>query len=252
MLKASDFIKQLKMTANAKTLYVMGGFGAPAGYGNNRYRYSNNNPYNRQESRRKLINAAAPDTFFFDCVGLVKGVLWDFNRDPDRVYGGADYASNNVPDYDAKEMMFSGCPDAALIKGKPEPGEFLWFNGHCGVYLGENKTIESTPSGKDGVQIRTFDSRWTHHGHLKYVDYSGVKPDPEPEQRYHSGSVYTVQCTGPLRIRSGPTTDRAIIDNLYRGDKVLCDGTVKDADGNTWVRIIGYVAAEYDGEVWLK
>ena len=252
MLKVNDFIQQLKMTANARTLYVMGGFGAPAGYGRNRSRYSNNNPYNQQESRRKLINTVAPDTFFFDCVGLIKGTLWGFNRDPNRIYGGADYESNNVPDDDAKQMMFLGCPDAAPINGKPEPGEFLWFNGHCGVYLGDNKTIESTPSGSDGVQIRDFDSRWKYHGHIKYVDYSGAKPEPEPETKYHSGSVYTVQCTGPLRIRSGPTTDRAIVDNLYRGDKVLCDGTVKDADGNTWMRIIGYAAAEYDGEVWIK
>ena len=254
MMKLSDFLTQLNKAASCSSLYVMGGFGAPAGYGTNRKRYSTNNSYNRLQVRAKKILNASDDTFFFDCVGLVKGILWGWIGDPKRVYGGADYGSNGVPDYDAKQMMFSGCKDASEIKGRPEPGEFLWFDGHCGVYLGDGKTIESTPSGSDGVQIRTFDSRWKYHGHLKYVDYSGVKPDPEPEPetKYHSGSVYKVQCTGPLRIRSGPTTDRAIIDNLYRGDKVLCDGTVKDADGNTWMRIIGYVAANYDGEVWIE
>lgn len=265
MLKASEFIKQLKMTCNSKTLYVMGGFGAPAGYGNNRSRYSSNNAYNKQPERVKMIQAAAPDTFFFDCVGLVKGTLWGFNRDPSRVYGGASYASEGVPDYDAKEMMFSGCTGQSTDFSRIEPGEFLWLDGHCGVYIGEGLAIESTPKWKNGVQITAvsnigskagYNSRkWTYHGKLRYVDYTGAQPAPEPvpdPSEYTPGKVYKVTCTGPLRIRSGAGTDWSIIDNLYRGDRVEVERVVKDKAGNTWIKINGYVAARYDGEVWIE
>lgn len=261
MLKASDFVAELKKTANVKTLYVMGGFGAPAGYGNNRNRYMNNNAYNKQPERQKMIQAAAPDTFFFDCVGLCKSTLWGFNRDASRVYGGASYASNGVPDYDAKEMMFSGCTDHSKDFSHIVPGEFLWLDGHCGIYIGDGLAIESTPAWKNGVQITAVGNigskagynsrRWTYHGRLKYVDYKD-QPAPVPSDEYKAGNVYTVSCKGPLRIRKGPGTDKDIIDDLYRGDKVLCDGVVKDKDGNTWLKITGYTCAKYGKEVYIN
>lgn len=251
-MKVADFLTQLKKAANSTTLYVMGGFGAPAGYGNNRNRYKNNNAYNRQDSRQKKINAATPDTYFFDCVGLVKGVLWDWNALPNRIYGGADYGSNGVPDYDAKQMCFSGCRDAGPITGALDPGEFLWFNGHCGIYLGDGKTIECTPSWNDGVQIRDMDNRWTHHGHLNYVEY-GAKPQPTPTpEDYKPGNMYTVTCTGPLRVRKGPSTSDYILENLYKGDKVICEDVVKTAGGSVWLKVTGYVAAKFDGEVYIN
>lgn len=252
-MKVSDFLAQLKKASNSKTLYVMGGFGAPAGYGSNRTRYSNNQPYNKRPERTAKIKSASDNTFFFDCVGLVKGILWGWDARTNSVYGGADYVSNNVPDIDAKEMMFSGCKDAKRIStiSDIDPGEFLWFDGHCGVYLGSGKTIESTPSGSDGVQIRNYDGRWTYHGHLKYVDYSGVQPTPTPAD-YTPGHIYTVTCKGPLRIRTGASTEYAIVDNLFKGDHVLCEGVSEDKDGNTWMRITGFVACKYDGEVWIE
>ncbi len=261
MMKVDKFLESLRATAKAKTLYVMGGFGAPAGYGNNRNRYKNNNAYNRQPDRQKMIDAAPDDCFFFDCCGLVKSTLWDFCRDPKRIYGGADYASNGVPDWDAKELMFSGCTDRSTEFSKIVPGEFLWMDGHCGVYLGDGLAIESTPLWANGVQITAVSNigykigykyrKWTYHGRLKYVDY-GAQPQPVPPEEYKPGTVYKVQCTGPLRIRKGASTDTEIIDNLYRGDKVECESVVKDKDGNTWLKITGYTCANYGGGVYIK
>lgn len=187
MMQVQEFLSQVRKAVNSKTLYVMGGFGAPAGYGNNRTRYMNNNDYNRQPDRQAKISRASDDTFFFDCVGLCKGVLWGWDALAGRVYGGADYGSNGVPDYDAKMMMFSGCTDPTTDFSKIDPGEFLWLDGHCGIYLGDGLAAESTPIWADGVQItavanlgskKGYNSRtWTYHGHLKYVDYkaSGYK-----------------------------------------------------------------------------
>ena len=52
-----------------------------------------------------MIMNASSDTFGFDCVCLVKGVLWGWNGDLSATYGGAKYTSNNVPDISADSMM---------------------------------------------------------------------------------------------------------------------------------------------------
>lgn len=258
MMKVDKFLDTLRKTAAANTLYVMGGFGAPAGYGNNRTRYKNNNSYNKQPERQKMIDAAADDCFFFDCCGLIKGVCWDFTLDPNRIYGGADYTSNGVPDWDAKQLMFNGCHNPSTDFSTIKPGHMLWMDGHCGVYLGDGLAVESTPSWANGVQITAVSNigykigykyrKWTYHGALKYIDYSS-QPDPS---NYKPGNIYTVSCTGPLRIRTGASTSTDIVDNLYRGDKVLCEDVMKDKDGNTWLKITGYTCAKYGEEVYIK
>lgn len=264
-MKVNDFLAMVKKACEVKTLYVMGGFGAPAGYGNNRTRYSSNNAYNERPERTKLIKAASDDTFFFDCVGLCKGILWGWRGDACRVYGGADYANSKViPDYDAKQMMFSGCTGQSKDFSSIVPGEFLWFDGHCGIYLGNGLAAESSPKWKDGVQITAvlnigkksgYNGRtWTYHGKLKYVDYSGAKPVPTPTPTtddYKTGNIYNVTCKGPLRIRKDAGTNNDIIGDLYKGDKVLCEGTKKDSAGNTWMKITGWIAAKYDGDKYV-
>ena len=56
---------------NYKTLYVMGGFGAPLNE-ENKNRYINGYAYNKQPSRAEKIRNASADTFAFDCVCLIK------------------------------------------------------------------------------------------------------------------------------------------------------------------------------------
>ena len=259
-MKVNDFLAMVKKACDVKTLYVMGGFGAPAGYGRNRTRYSTNNSYNKQPERAALIKAASDNTFFFDCVGLCKGVLWGWYGDASRVYGGAGYAENGVPDYDAKGMMFNGCTEQSKDFSNIVPGEFLWLDGHCGIYIGNGLCAESSPKWKDGVQITAvlnigkksgYNGRtWTYHGRLKYVDYSDVKPDPTTDG-YKAGSVYKVICKDTLNIRKDATTGSAIIDALDSGSKVLCESTKKDAAGNTWMKITGWIAAKYNGEKYV-
>ena len=76
VMKASEFVAKLKdVNANYKTLYVMGCFGAPMTAANKR-RYTTNHSYNKQTARINYINAATTDTFGFDCVNLIKAILW--------------------------------------------------------------------------------------------------------------------------------------------------------------------------------
>ena len=59
---------------NYKTLYVYGCFGAPMN-ARNKQRYKHNYPYNEQPARQAKINAASSNTFGFDCVNMIKGIL---------------------------------------------------------------------------------------------------------------------------------------------------------------------------------
>lgn len=169
--------KLIKIANDYKTVYIMGCFGAPMNDKNKR-RYSNNNDYNR--ARAVTINSASPDTFGFDCVCLIKGVLWGWNGDTNKVYGGAEYKSNNVPDI-GTEQIIDVCSDVSTDFSKIDVGELLWLSGHVGIYIGDGLAVECTPVWKNRVQITAvanigtkagYNSRkWVKHGKLPYITY---------------------------------------------------------------------------------
>ena len=168
-----------KIAKNYKTLYVYGCFGAPMN-STNKKRYTNNYDYNKSPARKKLILAASSDTFGFDCVNLIKGILWGWNGNVNAKYGGAVYKSNGVPDCSANGMM-NYCTSTSTDFAKIDIGEVVWMNGHIGIYIGDGLAVECTPIWEDGVQITAvgnigrksgYNTRtWTSHGKLKFIDY---------------------------------------------------------------------------------
>lgn len=186
-----DFVQRLKDVTHHKTLYVMGCFGAPLTSAN-KTRYINHHTYNTQSSRRAKINNADQNTFGFDCVCLIKSILWGWDGDTSKSYGGAIYCSNGVPDLNA-DGLFSKCFDISADFSDIEPGEMLHMDGHCGVYIGDGLAIECSPKWADGVQVTAvanirkisgYNSRtWLRHGKLPWVTYSSVEPSPSPDVR---------------------------------------------------------------------
>jgi hypothetical protein len=257
-MKVNDFIRMLKKAYNSKTLYVMGGWGFPLNSDNKKRTFVQ--PYNCKPERKVKINAASSDTFAFDCCGLPRSILWGWNADTKARNGGATYCANGVPEYDAKQFMFEGCTEQSCDFSKIEPGEFLWLDGHCGVYLGDGLAIESTPKWKDGVQItavanigkkKGYESRtWTYHGHLKYVDYSGVQPTPTPTE-YVVGKDYKVICKDTLNVRADASVSARKITELIPQTTITCREVKKDKSGNTWIKIDGWIAAKYNGETYV-
>lgn len=173
-----ELVKKLKdIATNYKTLYVMGCFGSPMTEAN-KTRFCNNHSYNKQTARQNMIKSASADTFGFDCVCLIKGVLWGWNGDKNKVYGGATYASNGVPDIDA-DMMIARCTNLSTDFNNIEIGEAVWCKGHIGVYIGDGLAVECTPSWKNCVQITSCNRtiagynrrNWTKHGKLPYITY---------------------------------------------------------------------------------
>ena len=168
-----------------RTLYVMGCFGAPLS-STNKTRYTANHPYNSQRDRAERIRAATADTFGFDCVGLIKGLLWGWNGDRGKTYGGARYTANGVPDINA-DTMIRRCSNVTTDFSSIQPGEAVWTDGHIGIYIGGGLAVEATPKWGDKVQITAVlnigskaghnGRRWKKHGRLPFVTYTAKTTD---------------------------------------------------------------------------
>lgn len=229
-MKASELIQKLRdIATNYKTLYVMGCFGAPM-TAKNKKRYTTNHSYNKQATRTKMINAASEDTFGFDCVCLIKGVLWGWNGDTNKTYGGAKYKSNGVPDICA-DSMIKVCSDLSTDFSNIIPGEAVWVKGHIGVYIGDGLAVECTPAWKNKVQITAvknigtkegYNARtWTKHGKLPYVEYDVMKDAVAP----------TDPITGT--VSTGSEADEKAIWDFLKG-KGLNDFAVAGVMGNLY------------------
>ena len=176
--------RAIDVAKNYKTLYVMGCFGAPMNSAN-KARYCKNHSYNMNATRQAMIKAASADTFGFDCVCLIKGLLWGWNGDTSKTYGGAGYAVNGVPDIGA-DTMITKCSGISTDFSKIEVGEAVWMEGHIGIYVGGGLAVECTPKWENKVQITACNCsvsgynrrNWTKHGKLPYVSYTGASEQP--------------------------------------------------------------------------
>ena len=178
--------KAVDIAKNYKTLYVMGCFGAPL-TGGNVSRYCTNHSYNKAPDRTAMIKAAAnqsPPVYGFDCVNLIKGILWGWNGNASKTYGGASYAVNGVPDIGADTMITKCTGVSTTGWANMAVGEAVWMSGHIGIYIGDGLAVECTPKWENKVQITAvgnigskagYNTRtWTKHGKLPYVDYTGA------------------------------------------------------------------------------
>ena len=269
IMKASDFVAKLKdIATNYKTLYVMGCFGAPMTTVNKK-RYIDHHPYNKQPARVKLINAASADTFGFDCVCLIKGVLWGWSGDKSKIYGGAKYATNGVPDVDANAMI-NLCSEVSADFSNVEVGEAVWTNGHIGVYIGNGLAIECTPAWKNRVQITACNCskpgyntrKWKKHGKLPYIDYTAAltaptktpKPKLDVATSYAKSMAgkYKVTASAGLNIRTGASSSKKSLGVLPKGTVVSNYGYYNiSSNGVKWLYVvtsnglIGYCSSRY-------
>ena len=247
-----------------KTLYVMGCFGAPL-TDTNKSRYIKNHPYNMAAARTSMIMAATPDTFGFDCVNLIKAVLWGWTGDKTKSYGGAKYATNGVPDEGA-DTMIKRCKDATASGwDKVDPGEVVWTTGHIGVYIGNGLAVECSPRWANNVQITAvgnigkkngYNTRmWKKHGHLPYVTYDKtvtpaqpetVKPVPITEVKAKGvarsfnkavAGTYTVTAGAGLNVRDAAGTDSRVLVTIPKGTTVKNYGYYTVVNGVKWLYV---------------
>ncbi len=184
MMTARELVSRcVDVVEHYKTLYVMGCFGAPMTAANKK-RYTQNHDYNKAAARTRMIHAATEDTFGFDCVNLIKGVLWGWVGDLSAQYGGAKYGSNGVPDVSA-DGMIRLCKSVTDDFREIVSGAAVWMPGHIGLYIGDGLAVECTPKWANRVQITAvgnigkkagYNTRtWKKWGLLPYVSYEEVE-----------------------------------------------------------------------------
>lgn len=220
-MKAKEFVDKLKDIAdNYKTLYVLGSIGSPM-TDSNKTRYISQHcaDYNGRFDRKRMIQKATSDTFGFDCVCLIKAVLWGWSGNQSDTYGGAVYGSNGVPDIGADEIILR-CSNVSNNFSSIEVGELVWMKGHVGIYIGDGLAVECTPAWKNCVQItacncyRSGYSRrnWTKHGKLPYIEYDTQKSEMTTPSQPDVNSIYwkvgdVVNFTGTKHYVSSNSTN---------------------------------------------
>ncbi len=175
-MEANSFVSKLcSIVSNQKTVYAWGMFGSTI----TKERVQGKaKQYPYWYTERKIssvftpLYGSNPPTWGFDCIGLIKGVLWGWNGEVNKTYGGAVYASNGVPDISA-DAMIDRCNEVSSNFNAIAIGEYLWMKGHCGIYIGNGQVVESSPKWKNGVQITALTARnWLKHGKLPYIIYN--------------------------------------------------------------------------------
>ncbi|MGM9545076.1 MAG: hypothetical protein ACI3VI_00730 [Vescimonas sp.] len=229
-MKAQTLVdKAVDIAKNYKTLYVMGCFGAPL-TGANVTRYCTNHTYNKDATRTAMIKAAAnqsPPVYGFDCVNLIKGILWGWCGNAAKTYGGATYTSNGVPDVGADQAI-KLCTDVTTDFSGITIGEAVWCSGHIGIYIGNGLAVECTPKWENKVQITAvanigaksgYNARtWTKHGKMPWVDYTGAEVDgkaPEASQPSNSASTALELSVGDVVTFTG--TKHYVSSNAVNG-----------------------------------
>ena len=230
-----EFVNMALKTAGMKTLYIKGGFGQVLTESRKKALIKQ---YDYNKKREALIMGATNDTFAFDCCGLVKGIIWGFKGDTKAVYGGAAYATNGMPDTGEKGIL-NMCTNLSDNMNNIEVGEFLYMTGHCGIYAGGGKVVESSPAWKNGVQVTDLAQRkWKTHGLLPQITYNQVSPVKKPavakpvlRQGSRGTQVdllqqdlnFTVGAKLIVDGQFGPLTRQALV-KFQRDNKLVQDG----------------------------
>lgn len=187
MMKAKELAETCRRIAEQeKTCYIWGGCGMPVTertIADKVAQYPLNRTQGYEAAAKALIGRHA---WMFDCVCLIKSVLWGWTGDWSKYYGGAIYGSNGVPDVTA-DGMIARCREVSPSFSALAQGEALWLPGHIGVYLGGGLAAECTPAFAGGVQLTAVANigeipgyplrAWQKHGKLPGVVYGA------PEQR---------------------------------------------------------------------
>ena len=184
-MKVNDFTtKALWIAKELPTAYALGMWGwklTPSAIEQKAKQYPNFYTTGKMTYLKGLKN-----TWGFDCVCLIKAILWGFGSNLKAPHGGAVYASNGVPDFGAdgiKAHCSLYTSDFSLIV----PGAILHRPDHVGIYVGNGLAVECTAAWDAKViisavgnigKVAGYNTRtWDEWGKLNYVDYTEAGDD---------------------------------------------------------------------------
>lgn len=175
LMTAKEFINKAVEISKTKTAYMWGTYGRPittALIDAKKKQY----PKQYTDSRVARLRALVGQGYHaWDCVGLIKGILWGWDG-KNRV----KYAVNGVPDADTKGMM-RRCTHRSTDFSKILPGCIMYKPGHVGIYIGNGLAVEATSAWDSKVMVTAVSNigrksgykrkSWTEHGRLPWIDY---------------------------------------------------------------------------------
>lgn len=228
MMKSKDFIKVLKQALNSNTVYALGMWGQVINEDIIASKTRQLPSFYTTAKVKQLKELIGKKYFGFDCVCLVKSVLWGWTGSYTASNGGAKYTANGVPDIGA-DTMITKCKNISTDFTNIVPGALVWVKGHVGVYVGDGQVIESTAAWTKKVLQSSlknigakgqYERKWTKWGLLPYVDYSdqtveNKKPTTTPTQTQ----------TKPIQ----PT----VSTSFKNGDKVKLNKGAKNTKGTS-------------------
>lgn len=259
-MKSTEFVQKVKNIATrVNTVYACGMFGQPITEKSIKDKAKQYPKWYTEKKQAMLRGLIGKNYFGFDCVCLIKGVMWGFNADPTKTYGGATYASNGVRDLN-ETQMFNTCSGISTDFSKIEVGEAVWTTGHIGVYIGDGLAVECTPKWANKVQITAvgnigaksgYNTRiWKKHGKLPFIDYAPTTvvhptvPGLKPPMKTKLVQVKTNG--GTLNLRETP--NGKIITCFKNGTNLeLLEKTYLGWWKVKWKDYVGYCST-----AWLK
>lgn len=231
-IPVADWIKRLKYIEQNRSTF-----------------YSNSFPYNCG-----YINSGA--VLSFDCIGLVKSLI----NNPDIAYKTSPkgyYVKPGavIPDTTEKGIL-NLCTGVGYGFTNLVPGEYLYMNGHAGVYVGDYtdpsgvvNVIECTGAFGGGVVSSYVDSygrRWNHkggyqvmawgaHGKLSsYIDY-GAGPTPPTPGKITVDGEWGYSTTALAQKVFGTEVDGEVSHQLKSCKKYCLNCVVKGENAGSWV-----------------
>lgn len=152
-MKNSEFVARvLAIATQRRTTYMWGVFGSLVTEDVIAKKAKQYREWYTPQKLALFRSMIGKDVWAFDCVCLIKAVLWGWDGDKTAGYGGASYAANGVPDTSA-DGFIGLCKNVSADFSRARPGDAVWMEGHIGVYIGDGKAVECTPKWKNGVQI---------------------------------------------------------------------------------------------------
>lgn len=155
-----------------------------------------------------------------DCSGLFS---WAFKQLGGYMYHGSDTMFRK---YTTETGSLKNGRRADGKDLQPGTAVFVWKDAdkkysHVGLYIGDGWVIEAASTQSGVIRSKASNSKWTHWGLLKGVEYN-VKPEPVPKGY--------AEVTGTrVALRTAPSTQASVIMRIATGQKVKIEEPPPDA-----------------------
>ena len=183
-MKNVDFVAKLIDLANNRKTYYALGFVGQIINDVTIVEPSSRLAWYTDDKIRELL--ALPDEYYgFDCICMIKAMFWGWTGDKQAKNCGTIVGTNEVMDVNT-EGMLAVCNNISTDFTTIVPGEYLWMQGHAGIYIGNGQAVECTFRWNNGVQITSVYNidpdesmkgrYWTKHAKLPYLTYPNTVP----------------------------------------------------------------------------